>query len=197
MTAMLRKDCVDIMKIFSLKNRKQAAKCFCYVAAAYFMASFGVNGVINPMYYLRNVSEQTQELKFWEDEGRLAIELPQERVLKGQAFLSYQIEELEDFISVLPVYVCTEEGNDLKINMKSKKGWNWYNLSSILQDGKRIKALVLPRESVEIQGLQLKSVELSPYPKVDTARMLSLWMSFLMLVAFWECVWWMKERYAE
>lgn len=81
--------------------------------------------------------------------------------------------------------------------MKAHKGWNTVELSQLSPREALWKKAVILQAAVEAGGIVLSDVVLSEHPKVDTGRMLSVWASFLLLLAFWEAVWWIKARYAE
>ena len=46
------------------------------------------------------------------------------------------------------------------------------------------------------ESIQMEEVIWSPYPKMDTQKMISVQLSYMQLEVFWECVRWVKRRYA-
>lgn len=189
------------MMILKRKNKRTAVRKWSgYFLAAYFIASWGVNGIINPIHYLRQTVMAEYPASFIEEAEGLVLKQPQ-----GEAemeFLSFQVKEANNYTSDLQLLGYTRTGKETIIHVKLWQGLNSIELRKYLsdtesdQDGMWEK-IVVPRTSTESSGIVLDDVVLSEYRKTDTGRMLSTLASFLLMLAFWEGVWWMKGRYAQ
>lgn len=165
------------------------------MAAAYLLASWGVNGVLNPMHYIHSTTMQRHVLKIQEDAERFHIELPQD-LGKEASFLSFEVTDAQRYAFVLPLTGNASDGEAGPYSVDVWKGWNAIDLER-LQDQSIWNKITIPKILPESGEIMLDTVILSKYRKMDTKKMLYIFVSFLFLAAFWESVWWIKERYAQ
>ncbi len=215
------------MKIYAGKIKTSwAVKWMEYFAAAYLLASWGVNGIVNPLHYIRNLEGQTVQLSVEECADGIVI-WPQESAA-GQAsrlkadgidagYLSFYISQSDRFsfqikllgypeaektrgrkeaADVKEAGNVKEAADVIKAELKAWKGFNTADLGRI-QDGKVFKEIIIPKSTLESEGIVIESAQWSEYRRVDTGRMVYLMAAFLILAALWEGVWWMKKRYAD
>lgn len=175
------------MKILKRKNRRKAVRKWSgYFVAAYVIASWGVNGIVNPIHYLRQTVMQEQTVRFVEETHGWALEKPQNG--EGMNYLSFQVKDAKTYAAKVQLLVYAKTGEARTIYVKL-----WRGLNSI--DLQLWEKVVVPQTQVASTGIVLEDVVLSEYRQVDTGRMVSVMASFLLLLAFWEGVWWMKGRY--
>lgn len=185
------------MKMLRKKGKNEAArKWLKHLIIAYLLASWGVNGVVHPLHYYRNARMRQEPVKISEGADGLAIELPLDMAGERMEYLSFWAEA-KDYQFELPLFVYTDKEAAGETKVKVHKGWNTVELSQLSTREALLKKAVILQAAVEAGEIVLSDVVLSEYPKVDTGRMLSVWASFLLLLAFWEAVWWIKARYAE
>ncbi len=169
----------------------------CYLAGAYLLASWGVNGVVNPMHYVKSAFMSRQTMEISEREGGILLEPVQNAQTDRSEgadhmnFLSFRIAQAESFSFDLQLLVYLQE-ETIKMSVRVWKGWNTVSLNN--QAGEKIVAVQAAPKS---GGVVLADAKLSEHLWTDTGKMVCVWTFFLMLMVFWEGVWWMKERYAE
>ncbi len=166
-----------------------------YVLACYLLASWGVNGVLHPMHYIRSMTQQTEELCISESNGDIMITLPEkakrlETGSSGQQYLSFQVVQAEDYFFSLQLTGPPLHETGTKW-VEVKKGWNSIELSDCTWE-----QIVVPREMAQQERVVLKNAVLSSHRTVDLAQTVYIFMAFLFLALFWECVGWIKKRYA-
>lgn len=167
-----------------------------YLVAAYLLASWGVNGVVNPVHYIRCARMQIQMLEVSERGDGIVLRLPEGYGEKGLGVLSFRVTESEDYSFNLRLLGYPSDGDAQEADIKVWKGWNTVELDR-LQSGKSWKEILVPKDVSEAEGLVLEDAGLSKWRKVDVGRAVYIFAAFLFLAVFWECVWWIKERYAE
>lgn len=185
-------------------GRRAVRKWMGYLIAAYLLASWGVNGVAGPLHYIRCAQMQMgaqegvpiKELELLERPDGMAVSLPEGYLEQGLAYLSFQAVETKDYTFELRILGNSVDGDAKEAGIKVRKGWNTVSLED-LAGGKQWKEIVVPTDVVEEEQLVLKDVGLSKWRKVDIGRMVYVFAAFLFLAVFWECVWWVKERYAQ
>lgn len=186
------------MKTLKAKNKNEAVwKWMCYVAGAYLLASWGVNGVLNPMYYVKSAWMCRQTLEISECEDGILLE-PVRNLQSDKLeyedkmnFLSFRITQAESFSFDLQLLVYLQE-ETMEMSVRVWKGWNTVSLNN--KAGEKIVAVqAVPKSGAVV----FADAKLSEHMWVDTGKMVCVWAFFLMLMVFWEGIWWMKERYAE
>lgn len=184
----------------TLKEKNKAGavlKCLGYLIGAYLLASWGVNGVVNPVHYFRNMDMKIQELELSECAEGMEILLPQDSRWDGSGFLSFLAAESEDHSFRLRLVGYDAQGAGREINMKAWKGWNSLDLAEAAGPGNQWVKIIVPGDALASEGLVFGGAGISEYRKVSTGRTAYIWAAFLFMAAFWECVWWIKERYGE
>lgn len=165
-----------------------------YFAAAYLLASWGVNGVIHPLHYFRNAAMHAEEVRVSESEEGIVMELPQDTDAMEDGFLSFRIAEAKNYSFSLKLLGYSKTGQTEETEVKAWKGWNSVSLKK-LWEGDALQKIVVPESIAE--GIILESAVLSKYRRVDTGRMGYVCLSFLFLAVLWEGVWWIRKRYAK
>ncbi len=176
--------------------KRNLTKWLGYLIAAYLVASWGVNGVVNPVHYLRNAGMKEEALKVTESTEGFVIGLTEDYGKKEAAFLSFKIMKAKDQSFQLSLFVHMEQGKVLQKSYQVWKGWNSIEIG-MFQNEDLWKEIVVPKEAVSLEELNLEDVSLTEYQKHDVKRMVYIFISFLFLAAFWESVRWIKERYTE
>ncbi len=200
---MWKKDWKDTMMILKRKiDKKKLAKRVLYLVFIYIAASWGVNGVVNPVHYIRSSFMQTEKIPLSEREDGYVIQLSSDEG-KSPGFLSFRIEAKE-YALQLRLCACTENGKIQEVQTPVMKGWNCLDIAKLSGAEKKGRSaadiweeVVIPKDTIEQFEIVLKEVQLSEYRKADIATMISVFLSFVIMLAFWECVWWVKARYAD
>lgn len=198
---MLGRGCKGTMRILRGKIRKNAsAKLAGYFAAAYLLASWGVNGVVNPMHYVRNVTMKQMELQetgqtieqtIGQKKGQedsLVLTLPPKT--ETYDFLSFQIVQSKEYSFHMVIAGETPNGSVEEMDIKVWRGWNTVDIS------KKQWNKIYIRQGTGSEKLEFESFLLTQYRKADIGKMLSVMASLAVLSAFWESVWWIKKKYA-
>lgn len=165
-----------------------------YILVCYLLASWSVNGVLHPMHYIRSVAQQAERLSISEEGGDIVIGLPEKAV--RQQYLSFQVAESEDYFFSLEL--TESRSDDTRPNeagskwVEVNKGWNTIDISDCPWE-----QFVVPCEMAQQEGLVLKDAVLSEHRMVDFMQAAYVFAAFLVLVSFWECVGWIKKRYAQ
>lgn len=184
------------MKMLIKKSRKHILlRWAVYLISAYILASIGVCRMVNPIQNLKSMSARTEKINLSKQQGNIVIEQPVG--LEGADFLSFQIEESENYSFELILLVYSQEGEEKEKIIHVWKGWNSLDTSDFLPEGKVWTKIVIPQSVVESEKIFMGSVELSDCKKFDNRRMLYVFLSFLILAAFWESVCWVKGQYTE
>lgn len=142
---------------------------------------------------------QKKSLHVSEHSGDISIEL------QDADYLSFQIAESNEYSYDLPIIGYPADEMAEKTEIRVLKGWNSIDLKklqgNIKKEGtkeyERWKKIVVQKEIVEQKGLRFENIKLSEYPYVDLFQMLSVYVSFFILVIFWECICWIKGKYAQ
>lgn len=179
------------MRILKLKgNYMNPVKWLIYIIVSYLLASWGVNGVVNPVHYVRAASMQVTELEAEETADGVSIALP-ETGLEG-GVLVFEITASKDYKFKLKVVGVPEAGEHETMTIEACRGTNSVNLI----DNSWVSVLI-PVDSVKQQEIDIDDVRLSEYRSVSLGRMLYIFAVFLLMLTFWEAVQWVKKRYAE
>jgi len=152
--------------------------------------------VINPAHYIRCARMQSEMLEVSERTDGIVLRMPERYGEKGLGVLSFRVTEACDYSFRLRLLGYPADGDVQEVDVKAWKGWNTVELDR-LQSGKIWKELVVPQDVAEAEGLVLEDAGVSMWRRVDVGRAVYVFAAFLFLAVFWECVWWVKERYAE
>lgn len=183
-------------------DKRKIAKKVLYLVFIYIAASWGVNGVVSPAHYIRSSFMQTKKIQLSRREDGYVIRLSSDE-WKSPGFLSFRIEAKE---YAFELRLCGHTGNGKVKEVKTpvKKGWNSLDITKLSGAEKKgqntdnvWEEAVIPKDTIEQYGIVLKELQLSEYRKPDIATMISVFLSFVIMLAFWECVWWVKARYAD
>lgn len=174
------------MMISRLQKNKQI-KCCCVIIVCYLLASFGVNRVINPLYYLDKSEEHP--LNYHEENNSLYIDIT--GLETSDQYLNIYISEIRQFGCAAYLYpdidseeklytlLCKEANSIKKTQLPSNKGTIYIRVNDLTKDGVKIS---------RITG--------SAKRKVDLFSMLKIFISFILLATIWTFVRNLKKKYA-
>lgn len=191
------------MKIFVGKNKKQVVATWLkYVAIAYLAASWGVNGVVNPLHYFKNATMQQTALECIQKAEGIVLARPQTAGMEegGEAksgFLSFQVVSTKNNPCNLRLEVQSTVGTAKEVKLKAWKGWNSVPLDQLCEGDNIWESFFVQNSTIESEELRLGQVSITSCRKVDIGKTVYLFGSFLFLAALWEGVWWIRKRYAE
>ena len=177
-----------MMTLKEKTSHKWLLKWLMYFTAAYLLASWGVNGVVCPLHYMRSLCMEEIKLNAKENMGNLEITLPSAAERYG--FLSFQLVKAPAYSCTLHLAGKRMDGDVEEMDIQVWKGWNFLDISA------KQWSRVLIKQMPGTESIQMEEIILSQYPKMDTKRMISIHLSYMLLAAFWECVWWVKRHYA-
>lgn len=179
------------MKILRERIREHTfVKWAGYLIILYVLASWGVNGVINPVHYLRNAQMKICGVEPLAREDGLAIDLSSGGD-NGLKYLSFYIAQADEYSFTLRLSGSVGGGEVQEKEAVVWKGWNSLDLREYPW-----KEAVVPDDLVQQAGILFENVQLTGYQKVDTERMLSVFGAFCVMAVFCECMRWVKEHYA-
>lgn len=179
------------MKILNGKNKlkKFIKKGLLYVIICYLLASWGVNGVINPIHYYRNLVMQEKLIELPLNDKGLQLEW------KGDAenfnYVSFEVTDAKNFYNDILVNVYSDDELLQSVTVKLYKGLN------SLEIQENSTSISISSEVIEKNQLEISNFVLSEYRKVDTGKMIETFFSMLFLLIIWECIQYIKNRYAK
>lgn len=177
-----------MMTLKEKTSRKRLLKWIMYVTATYLLASWGVNSVICPLHYMRSICMKKMQLEVKEQKGNLVIALPS--AAQEYGCLSFQIVKAPAYSCTLHLTGKRMDGDAEEMDRKVWKGWNFLDISA--KQWSSVEIMQMPGT----ESIQMEEIIWSPYPKMDTQKMISVQLSYMLLAVFWECVRWVKRRYA-
>lgn len=179
------------MKMLNIKNKWQnmVKKCIFYVVFSYLVASWGVNGVINPVHYYRNFAVQEQQLEASLDDTGLLVKWNQ--VDGGFKYLSFEVMDAKNFYN--DILVNLYSGDELLecVSVEVYKGLN------SLEIQENTTSISITSDVIQKNQLIMSGFTISEYKKVDTWKMTEVVFSMLFLIVIWECIQYIKKRYAK
>lgn len=158
-----------------------------YVIVCYLLASWGVNGVINPMHYFREAVMYKEEIFPTEDEKYLMIDLADK--YESREYLSFLVSESDNIFFDIVLIASVEEPQ--KVIVEVHQG---INTLKIPEGAGSIRVL---RDTITQNGAVLNSYMLSEYRNVDSMKMMEIMISMLLLFGFWEAVQYIRKRYTK
>ena len=177
------------MKISKIKNNQFVKWCVVFLVC-YLLASVGVNGVINPYYYVN--SGDKEELEIIKGEEYQMIDLTLAGF--GEGYLNIKIDDMNTFQQT--VNVIANFGTEDPINEKLElfEGINSYKLSDLADNVGNLA--ISQRELTEIEVV-LDSVFWSAQKQVDILKTVEIMASFLSIAVFYMSMMWIKNKYAK
>lgn len=176
------------MKISELKNNKMV-RWICCAAICYLLASWGVNGTVNPVNYW-NQGEKDLLSTEWADEY-LRIDV-KEQLQKG-GYINLNISEMNSFMISINVVTGSSELENQKQTLRLSKGMNSWTISELNAEEGWIK---IPLKTLEKEQVQINQIYWSECKQVDGTAMLKVFSSFICLLVFYSFVSWIKGRYS-
>ena len=167
------------------KRIKAVYKWILYAAAAWIFASWGVNGTVHPVRYVKNLTMQEQNLSASAGENGIVIGFPTDRKLE---WLAFQVDGADAYFFDAPVYGITARGEEACV-IPFARGRNTLALPPSWT------GIRFPPELAADRELVLGAVKLTEYKKLSVKKTVYLTVSFFLLFGFWECVQWVKRRY--
>ena len=169
-----------------MKKRITAAyKWILYAAAAWILASCGVNGTANPARYLRALTMHQQILPVSVSQDGSTVFFPEDRKYE---WLAFQADDADAYFFDAPVCGLTSQGEEACV-ISFAKGVNTLALPASWT------GIRFPPELAADQHLVLGEVMLTESKILSVQKTLYLTVSFFLRVGFWECLQWIKRRY--
>lgn len=179
------------MRILSGKNRLKnfLKKSLLYIVICYLLASWGVNGVVNPMHYYRNFTMQEKSIDLLIDNQGIVVEWQENQDKFG--YISFEVMDAKNFYNDTLVNVYS--GDEL---LKSEVVELHKGLNS-LEIQEKSTYVSISSDVVVKNQLILNDFVLSEYRKIDTWKMVEIFFSMIFLLIIWECIQFVKNRYAK
>lgn len=161
-------------------------------AVCYLLASAGVNGVIDPRWYIE--SDAGTEAKIRREEGWMIIDVPESFSREG--YLNLKVKDMDYFRTDLNVlYNCgIEDPDSAEGSINICRGINSFPVPD-RKEG--VRNLAFSEQELYRLGIVLESARWSADRQVDRAKMLEIAASFLCMAAFYRFCTWIRRRYAK
>ena len=162
-------------------------KCIFYVVFSYLVASWGVNGVINPVHYYNAATMDEKEIvpsdekEFWVlDTGK-----SKEQV----RYLSFEILDAKNRYFDIKVGESDEEL--IKQNVEVHVGFNTIRISE------NRSSVYIGKNEIIANNAIINSYVLSEFPKMDLAKTIEIMFSIMFLLSFWEEIRYIRDKYTK
>lgn len=176
------------MKISELKNSKIARWISC-VIVCYLMASWGVNGTVNPMNYWKQ--GKTGIISTENLDEYLVIDLG-EQIRKGE-YINLDVSEMNSFMIPIDVLTGSADKGNQKKTMNLSRGMNSWSIDELDAAEGWIK---ISLKTLEKEQVQIDQAYWSEYKQIDGLAMVKVFLSFICLAVFYSFVSWIKRRYS-
>lgn len=179
------------MKISDKKNRMKnwGRKSLLYVVICYLLASWGVNGVINPMHYYRQFVMEEKAIDYISENKNIILEWNEDR--EEYRYISFEVLDAKNLYNDIWVDIYSDDELLRRESIELHKG-----LNSLAIEDESVYVSVSSDEITKNQ-LIIKEFVLSMYRKVDTWNMVEIFISMIFLLTIWECIQLIKNRYAK
>lgn len=176
------------MKISELKNNK-VVRWICCVIVCYLLASWGVNGTVNPLNY-------------WEQgvSGIISTESSEEYLMINLGdhpqeghYINLDVAEMNSFVISIEIVTGDSDNGKHKKTMNLNKGMNSWAIDKLNLEEGWIK---IPMKALEKEQVQIEQIYWSENKQVDALAMIKVFFSFICLSVFRSFVSWIKERYS-
>ena len=167
-----------------LKNR-----IVLYIIIGYFIASWGVNGSLNPLVYYQNIINHEQipvKISYEADEIVLDLQASSEKY----PYVSFEFDPLDTFSLNITTIEYPSKHTIVERDFILYRGLNCIKLSS--DDILRISISNIDSDKHEIS---LKNAMQSNYKKVNVFKAIEIWLFFIFLSVFYEGLNQLKKRY--
>lgn len=175
------------MNISELKNNK-IVRWICCILVCYLLASWGVNGTVNPVNYWKQGESGIISTEYSEE--YLVIDLKDQ--LQKAEYINLNISQMNSYmISIDVVTGVTDKGNQKKMNLD--RGMNSWAIDKLDTEEGRLK---IPLKTLEKEQVQIGQIFWSEYKQVDGLAMIKIFVSFIFLSVFYSFISWIKRHYS-
>ena len=183
MMEMWRKDWRFIMKI---PTKSLSVKHMFIIALCYIFASWGVNGVINPIHYLRN-SGDIHPVQMEEQEECVYIDLSQ---ISQDEYVLFEFGSLNTVVNSVEITLLRNDGTTQSDTLKVFQGIVSYKIDPDLL------GIKISHKEFQKCDLVLNQVRTGKYKVLDCFSMIKIFIIFLCLTIFWNLNQVIKRKYA-
>lgn len=177
------------MKISSVKNKK-ILNWVLTVLVCLLLASWGVNGTINPMSYVKKADKTSLQVE--EKEEYTVITLAENVTAKG--YLNVEVDEITPFMADIDVLYNYESKSQIKGKLSLGEGRNEIKISKL---GESVENIAISHKKMTEEGIILGEIYYTEYRQTNIWTMLKIFASFVSLTVFWSMMQWIKNRYAK
>ena len=156
----------------------------------YLLASYGVNGIVNPAAYFKQAMQEEVNIIYEEDV--VFIKLPED---KGKYnYLNIELQDINMFETAVEVVF---EYPGTKKLQKELVLCNRKNSFALQELGEDMIGISFEKTDLDKYDIILKKALLSEEKQPDTLKMLEIWISFLGITGVYVFMQWIKKRYAK
>lgn len=153
-----------------------------YFILSYLIATWGVNQVINPLAYARQLSAQVIAVPFDSRENYLRIT---NNDITNYPYLLLDISDSNQYFQRLSIQTTDSD----TLSAVFCKGMNCLDMRAY-ED-----TLSIPQSELAKYGIVINTILVSDRPYVDVHKTIILFISFILFSLFWEMVQSIKKRY--
>lgn len=172
------------MKI-QIKNR--SVKHIFIIALCYIFASWGVNGVINPIHYLRSSSGDIHLVQMEKQEECVYIDLSQS---SQDEYVLFEFDSLNTVMNSIEITLLRNDGTTQSDTLKVFQGIVSYKINPDLL------GIKISHKEFQKCDLVLNQVRTGKYKAMDYFNMIKMFITFLCLTIFWNLSQVIKKKYA-
>lgn len=170
---------------------KKRNRVIVYVLIGYLIATGGVNRIINPVVYFQNIfSQEKYAIDMITEEQEIILQLP--KSTQEYPYISFGIVSADEYALNVDVRYCSETQGEEKSECRIEKGNNKIKLKN-----NDCTAVIFEKKALENNHVVIGDAVQAGFPEVDLWKSVEIYISFWILVAFWEGTRYINKRYAK
>ena len=160
-----------------------------YIVIGYFIASWGVNGSINPLVYYQNIIKKEQiPVKISYGVNEITFDL---QASSGKyPYLSFELDTLETFSLDVAIKEYPSEQTIVERDIVLYRGMNCIKLSS-----GNILHISISNTDLDKYELLLKNVMQTNFKKLNVFKPIEIWLFFIFMCVCYEGLNYLRKRY--
>ena len=177
------------MRILKEKSKLKAIlkRSVIFIIICYLLASWGVNGVINPIHYYRNIIMHEEEIIPVREGNNIILDCSESR--EPFEYLSFRVTDSYNIFFDIKVNTSAKDAAEMVVGVHQG-----LNTIKIPDD---TGVVMISADTMDENGVLWDAFVLSDHRKVDSAKMMEILVSMLLLLALWEGVQYIKNRYTK
>ena len=177
------------MKILNKKNKKKSFKIIIYAVLVYLIATWGVNQVVNPVVYVQNIISQDKYAPVVEKREDTIVIQPTESLDK-YPYISFKTN-CKELYKLSVQLVCVKDSGETE----SRKIHLENGVNVIKAEQSDVVEIQLVGDAIKEYQPEITGVMQAPFPKVNWLKTLEVGIAFVVIIAFWEGLQYIKTKY--